>query len=189
MPNNTQQDTTATEEKHQFVVFELSNEEYAVAITDLESIIKTTKTTPIPNAPEFIKGIINLRGQIVVVIDLKKKFSLEENKEIVSKHIIIARVGETSFGVIVDAVTEVLLAGASSIQPTPDLISGKIHADYLKGVIVIGGEKEKTEEVEQSKNSRLITLLNLPKILQAQELLELKQKAQEINPKNIEATA
>jgi hypothetical protein len=54
---------------------------------------------------------------------------------------------------------------------------------------VIGGEKEKTEEVEQSKNSRLITLLNLPKILQAQELLELKQKAQEINPKNIEATA
>jgi purine-binding chemotaxis protein CheW len=169
---------SATEEKNkgelvQVVVFELDSEEYAVKITDIREIIKIPDITEIPNAPHFIRGIFNLRGKIVVTLDLEKRFNLvrENGKE--PKHIIIIEVGGNNFGVTVDEVKEVLRVPKENIKPTPELVSAKIHAEYLSGVIVFD-EKENT-------NSRIIVMLDLLKLLEDKELLELGDSIKKIN--------
>lgn len=137
----------------QLVVFTLDEEEYAVPIADIQEIIKVPEVTPIPNAPQFIKGILNLRGKIVVVIDLEKRFGLVREKIEELKHIIITEVGETNFGVMVNEVVEVLSVPSSVVQPTPKLVSSKIHADYLKGVVVLK-ETEHEKEVKEVEETR-----------------------------------
>ena len=164
------------EEYIQMMVFELDQEEYAVPLTELQSVILIPEITPIPSAPKFIKGILNLRGKIVVVVDLEKRFDLVREKESEQKHIIVVEVNDNSYGVIVDEVKEVLQIPKSSIQPTPDLVSTKIHADYLEGVIVLGGNKEIGEgesDSQKKTESRLLILLDLPRLLQEKELLQL----------------
>lgn len=151
-------------EKVQVVIFELDHEEYAVNIGELREVIKMTELTAVPNAPEFIKGILNLRGKIVVVVDLEKRFNLVREGTPLHKHILITEVEENNFGVIVDQVKEVLWVEKEQIQPSPGLVSAKIHAEYLKGVLVLNAE---------SKQPRLVILLDLLKLLQAKELLNL----------------
>lgn len=153
------------EEVAQVIVFELDGEEYAIKITDLREIIKIPNITPIPNTPEFIKGIFNLRGKIVVVVDLEKRFSLVRENKFQSKHIIIVEVDNNDFGVVVDQVKEVLHVPVSNIRPTPELVSAKIHADYLSGVIVFDNK--------DGASSRIVVLLDLIKLLSDKELLEL----------------
>lgn len=163
----------------QLVVFELDKEEYAVEITDLQEIKKMTDITPIPNAPKFIRGIFNLRGKIIVVVDLEKRFNLvRDNERELEENLIITEVSENSFGVIVDRVTEIINVAKSSIQAAPALVSSKIHADYIKGVVVLqsGNKQEKDEE---DTNSRLIVMLDLMKMLQEKELLSLGKAVQE----------
>jgi purine-binding chemotaxis protein CheW len=164
----------------QVVVFGLDQEEYAVEITDLQEIIKIPDITPIPNAPEFISGILNLRGKIVVVIDLEKRFSLVREDSQKAKHIIITEIEGSNYGVLVDQVNEVLRISEDSIQPTPDLVSAKINADYLSGVIVLdkknkesAAKEDESGDVKSEDASRLIILLNLKKLLQEKELLQL----------------
>lgn len=176
------------EETFQIVVFELDCEEYGIEITDIREIIKTQTITPVPNSAEFIRGILNLRGKIVVVVDLEKRFSLSREKEKDQQHIIVTEVGENNFGVLVDKVTEVLRVPVSKIQATPSLVSTKIHADYLKGVVVLEKEESiKTSETSQSvkgseistakaSKSRLILLIDLPKLLNESNLLELGEE-------------
>ncbi|PLX28374.1 chemotaxis protein CheW [Candidatus Parcubacteria bacterium] len=159
-------------ESLQVLVFELDGEEYAVNIIDLREIITIPEITPIPNSPKFIRGILNLRGQIVVVIDLEKRFDLVRENKIKSKHIIVTQVQENDFGVMVDNVKEVLTIPTDKVRPTPDLVSTKVHADYLSGVIVLGGEEDEGEKNDQQE-SRLIVILDLPKLLQDKELLQL----------------
>ncbi len=181
------------EELVQLVVFELDDEEYAVQITDLREIIRIPEITPIPNTPEFIRGILNLRGKIVVAVDLEKRFHLVRENKKAPRHIIIAEVNENIFGVIVDEVAEILRVSVASVQKTPALVSSKIHADYLKGVVVLDVEdgtetltEEKCKEILEKraaaglqggaaaeKKSRLLILLDLPKMLQEKELLEI----------------
>lgn len=165
----------------QLVIFLLDGEEYAIPISDLQEIIRIPNITPIPSAPEFILGILNLRGKIVVVVDLEKRFHLIRENNEKPGHIIITEVGENTFGVMVDMVTEVLRVAVSSIQPTPFLSSSKIHADYLKGVVVIEDEEEtKDQKTEIQKNSRLIILLDILKMLQEDELLQIGKVVEEV---------
>lgn len=169
----------------QLVVFDLDQEEYAVEIKDLQEIIKIPDITPIPNTPVFIRGIFNLRGKIIVVIDLEKRFNLTRDEGVKEGNIIVAEVNENSFGIIVDKVTEIINVPTSAIQQTPAITSSKIHAEYLKGVVVIenneksikvGGE---SAETQKDDSSRLIILLNLPKMLQEKELLSLGKTVDE----------
>ena len=178
--HDSEDDKNKKEETLQVLVFELDNEEYALNITDLREIISIPDITPIPNAPEFIRGILNLRGKIVVVVDLEKRFGLTRENKIEPKHIVITEVEGNSFGVIVDNVEEVLRVPQSSIQMTPDLVSSKIHAEYLQGVIVVETEKTLEEECRDIKKadkkeseSRLLILLDLQKLLQEKELMQL----------------
>lgn len=166
------------EKNLQFIVFELDKEEYAVAITDLQEIIRMPDITPIPNSPEFITGISNLRGRIIIVIDLEKRFDLKRDNEKVDEgNIIITEINDNNYGVIVDEVKEIINIKPDSIQATPDLISTKIHADYLKGVII--GDEQAGKEINNDEDSRLIILLDLSKMLQEKELLSISEQVQE----------
>ena len=181
----------------QLVVFELNSEEYGVPITDIKEIIKSGEITPIPNVPDFIKGILNLRGKISVIIDLGKRFNLiRKSSGIIDGHIIITEVNNNIFGVTVDQVTEVIQVPVSSIQPAPNLVSSKIHADYIQGVVVLE-EQKTTEAVKQSTEektsttsksaSRLIVLLDMPKMLEEKELLELGKEVKEVASTEVSA--
>lgn len=149
------------EKLRQFVVFALGGEEYGVNIQDVREIVKTGEITMVPNAPEFIRGIINLRGKIVVVIDLEKRFLLQREEEYTGKHIIIAEIGESTYGMMVDEVTEVLRMPEKDIKPAPPIITKKINVDYLMGV--------------GSVEERLLILLDLVKVLSEEELIELSE--------------
>ena len=187
----------------QLVVFTLDHEEYAVPIIDLQEIIKVPEITPIPNAPVFIKGILNLRGKIIVVIDLERKFNLLREGETILKHIIITEINGVGFGVLVDEVIEVLNIEKNLIQPAPSLVSSKIHADYLKGVVVLTREhkimstitassdqraneanlpdtsspslKDQSTGSNASDDSRLLIVIDLSRILQESELLGVNE--------------
>ena len=148
----------------QMVVFSLDKEEYAVPIDEIKEVVKIPKITPVPNSPEFILGIINLRGKIVPVLDMEKRFGLtRDTSGIVPEHVIITEDEKgTLFGVQVDKVTDVLKIARDSIQSTPTMVTSKISTDYLGGVIVV------TQE-------RILLLLNLRKILTEQMQDALKQ--------------
>jgi len=178
--NNTKNSIAQTEESMQLVVFELDKEEYAVKIAELQEIITIPEVTPIPNAPAFISGILNLRGRIVVVVDLEKRFNLvREHGEVVDGNIIITEVEENNFGVIVDKVNEIITVPLSSIQAAPSLVSTKINAEYLNGVVVLKDKKTVAgKEGDQKDGSRLVILLDLHKMLQEKELLALSKIVQ-----------
>ncbi len=181
----------------QLVSFELDKEEFASRIGDLREIIKMREIVPIPGAPSFIAGILNVRGQIVIVVDLEKRFSLRREHETAPQHIIIVEVENTVFGILVDEVTGVLRVPLTSIKQTPGIITSKIHADYLKGVVVLEGETLKrpagTEEPTGGKGgqksegkveaaettTRLLLLLDIPKMLSEKELQQFGTVIQE----------
>lgn len=168
---------------NQIVVFTLHNEEYAVDILQVREIVRLQTIVPVPNTPPFIKGLLNLRGAIIVVIDLQKRFAIEDDTE-QTKHIIISSQGDNNFGVCVDAVQEVLRIHQDAIKPTPDIGSGKIHSKYIKGMIVLGEEESEEKDREQkkeakTKETRLIMLLDLTKLLDKKELLDIQKIAQQ----------
>jgi purine-binding chemotaxis protein CheW len=162
IPVNTfQNQEQASTSLQQMVVFELDQEEYAVPITEVQEVVKILEITPVPQSPEYILGIINLRGKIVPIFDIEKWFKLERENKSLSEHIMVTEDGRgNSFGMQVDKVTEVLKIPQSSIQPSPKMITNKIAPEYLKGVAVI---KNETSE-------RVLLILDLQKILTAEDL-------------------
>ncbi|MBT4153137.1 MAG: chemotaxis protein CheW [Candidatus Magasanikbacteria bacterium] len=167
-------------ETMQLIVFTLDGEEYAVPITDINEILTSQEVTTMPNAPAFVSGIINVRGTIAVVIDLEKRFGLQRENQAVSEHIILTEVDKSTFGVLVDQVLEVLTVPKDSVKTTPELLSTKINAEYMSGVVVL--DEDKTNESKTSEDSRLIVLLNLPKLLQTDELLTVTTAIDSISP-------
>ena len=151
--------TTSLPDTQQMIVFELDKEEFAVPIKEVREVIKVIEIAAVPQSPPFILGIINLRGKIVPVLDLEKKFNLVREVNTTAQHIMIAEgVNNTMLGILVDRVSEVLKVSPDSIKPTPQVINSKISPDFVKGVIVL----------EQPE--RLLVLLDLQKILTEQEV-------------------
>jgi len=143
----------------QFVVFKLGNEEYGVPITQVKEINRLTATTKVPRSPVFVEGIINLRGQIIPIIDMKKRFDLPLTEYTGDARIIVIQVGDHTFGVEVDSVSEVLRINSSSIEPAPHIVCG-IDSRYITGVAKVG--------------QRLLILLDLDKLLSDEEKMQLQ---------------
>lgn len=156
-------DSSAAEESLQLVVFELSGEEFGVDIMQVSEIIPVSKITRVPQAPECVKGLINLRGKIIVVIDLNRRLGFSPRESDSLSRIIIVEVGDTTIGMLVNSVNGVLKLPFSSTEPTPDMIKSKINSEYLTGVGKVG--------------NRLIILLNLARVLGEEEIEELDKLA------------
>lgn len=147
------------ESEMKVIVFQLNDEEYGVDILQVRSIEKIQPVTRVPNAPNFVKGVINLRGVVTPVIDLRKRFSLDEWEETEETRIIIVQVEGTEVGLIVDGATDVLDLSGDSIEPPADIVGG-VKAEYLHGVAKL--------------DDRLLIMLNLKKVLNPGEIAELK---------------
>jgi purine-binding chemotaxis protein CheW len=148
--------------EEQLVVFILGNEEYGVDISKVEGIIKIQTITKMPKAPRFVEGVTNLRGMVVPVIDLRKRFGLPALDTTRDSRIVVVYLDRTKVGMIVDGVSEVLLIQDTAIEPTPGIIAS-VDTAFIRGIAKYG--------------ERLITLLDLTKILSTTEAKEIQKIA------------
>jgi purine-binding chemotaxis protein CheW len=156
-----EEDSRFSSENLNLVTFELSGEEFGVDIMQVSEVIPVTRITRIPQAPECIKGLINLRGKILVVIDLNKRLGFSSSETDSLSRILIVEVKGTVIGMLVNSVKGVMRLPLSSIEPPPEIIKSKINAEYLTGVGKVG--------------NRLLILLNLARVLGEEEIEELGQ--------------
>ncbi|MEF3254659.1 MAG: chemotaxis protein CheW [Deferribacterales bacterium] len=117
----------------QYVTFNLDSEKYAMDIMFIEEIIRVTEITEVPRAPEFIEGIINIRGKVIPVVDLKKKLGLGSISQDNNTRIIITNIRNKKVGFLVDAVNEVIRIDSSEIEPTP-AVTMTLDSSYIVGM-------------------------------------------------------
>ena len=121
------------ETETQLVVFDLAAEFYGVDIGDVREIIRMQSITRVPGAPPFVEGVINLRGSVVPVVDLRKRLDLQVNEQTQETRIVVVDIAGRDVGVIVDGVTEVLRIPLSSVEPPSSMIV-RADSDYLRGL-------------------------------------------------------
>lgn len=142
----------------QLVTFRLGNEEYSLDILSVQEIIRHMELTRVPKAPEFVDGVINLRGRVIPVLDLRKRFGLNADENTEDTRIIVVDINDKTVGFKVDAVSEVLRLPADTVEPPPSIVTD-VDSEYIKGVGKIDG--------------RLIILLDVTKILNRTELSDI----------------
>ncbi len=134
----------------QFVTFTLNKEEYAVDIMHVQEINRITEITKVPRAPAYVEGVINLRGKVIPVINLRNKFGFEAKSKDEKTRIIIMEIQGITNGLIVDSVSEVLRVPASIIEPPPPM-SSDVSSTFIKGIAKM--------------ENRLIILLDIDKLI------------------------
>lgn len=142
----------------QLVSFIIAGEEFGVDILKVQEIIRPVAITRVPHAPPFVEGVINLRGRIVPVIDLRKRFRLPERAHDKDTRIIVVELVDKVIGFMVDAVREVIRVDRATIEPPPELAVG-IDAHYITGVAKL--------------DDRLLILLDLDEVLTTDEQAHL----------------
>ncbi|QDX94977.1 chemotaxis protein CheW [Brevibacillus laterosporus] len=148
---------TASEEV-KVIIFRLVDEEYGVEVQQVKSIEKLEHITRVPRTPVFVKGVINLRGVVTPIIDLRSRFQLEEAEYTEATRVIIVAVDELEVGLIVDSANDVVDIPVNAIEPPPAVVGG-VEATYLRGVAKL--------------EKRLLILLNLDKVLSTEEIKQL----------------
>jgi purine-binding chemotaxis protein CheW len=143
----------------QVVSFKLGSEEYGVDIGQVQEINRMVAVTHVPRAPQFMEGVINLRGQLIPIIDLRTRFGMDRAEHTKSTRIVVTEIGTKRIGMVVDSVSEVLRLPLEQIEEAPDMISG-VDTEYIRGV-------GKLDE-------RLIILLDLGKIVTGAEKRDLE---------------
>ena len=151
-------DESRAADEIQLVVFSLGREEFAVGVTQVREIMRMEEITRMPKSPHFVEGIINLRGQIIAVVELAKRLNLETGERSGETRIIVVETEDIKVGMIVDSVSEVLRVAADAVEPSPTLATD-ISAAYLQGVL--------------KQDNRLIILLDLTKVLSLEEMVGL----------------
>ncbi len=141
---------TVTEEVLQLVTFTLENEEYGVDILKVQEINRMTEITRVPNSAAYVEGVINLRGKVIPVINLRKRFGLTEVHTDESSRVIIMDIRGVTMGLVVDSVSEVLRIPSGIVEPTPPMASD-INTEFIKGVAKL--------------EDRLIILLDIDKLI------------------------
>ncbi len=144
----------------QLVAFQLEKEEFAINIHQVREVLKMVPVTPLPQSAHFIEGVINLRGEVIPVIDLRKRFELSMKERNGQTRIIIVEIEEHKVGLIVDFVTEVLRLPSTAVHPPPRRVVGTQN-DLIRGI----GKVE----------DRLLIILNLTKILTMEERIALEE--------------
>lgn len=138
---------------HQIVVFDLHREHYGVDISAVESILKPQAITSVPCAPPYVVGVTNLRGKVLPVIDLRRRFGLPAAETNADTRIVVVQMGAHVVGMIVDGVSEVLNLDIASIEP-PSTVTSTADSVFIKGIARLEG--------------RLVILLDLDKIVESE---------------------
>lgn len=145
----------------QLLVFTLLGEQLGLDVSCVREVLRPQKIHSLPKSPDFIEGIINVRGHIIAVIDLRKKFHLEAEEDTPDKRIVVCKIRRFIVGVKVDSIIEVLNIVEEDIETTPEVVSMQIESDYMSGIARLG--------------ERVIVLLNLEKVLTREETNKLTQ--------------
>ncbi len=144
-----------TVDEMQAVVFVLNKSYYGVPILQVQEIVKMTEITKLPNTPKFVEGIVNLRGQIIPIIDLRRRFNLPVAEVDENWKILILKIEEIQFGVMVDQISEVEKVPTSLVEVPPKVVSG-VRGEFINGIA--------------KTNNRLLILLDIEKILSVEEI-------------------
>jgi purine-binding chemotaxis protein CheW len=151
-------------ETRQYLSFKLDEEEFALDISKVREVLDFTKITKVPQTPDFMKGVINLRGSVVPVVDLNKKFSIKDTAKTVNTRIIIGEVDiegdSVVLGVLADSVHEVMELEPESIEPAPK-IGTKLNTDFIKGM--------------GKRDEEFVMILDIDKIFSLDELSLVSQ--------------
>ncbi|MDF2657323.1 MAG: chemotaxis protein CheW [Paenibacillus sp.] len=148
-------------EELKVIVFSLAHEQYGVEVDKVKTIERMQPLTRVPKTPAFVKGVINLRGVVVPVIDLRGRFNLPEADYTDNSRIIIVAVKDLEVGMIVDTANDVVDVDSDAIEQPPEIVGG-IRAKYLRGLAKL-------------KDDRLLVLLNLEEVLNKAEIVQLEQ--------------
>jgi len=146
-------------EEKKIIVFALGHEEYGVEVEKVKTIERMQPMTRVPKTPAFIKGVINLRGVVIPIIDPRSRFGLPEQAVTDNSRMIIVAANQIEVGMIVDSANDVIDLDEDLVESPPEIVGG-IRAKYLDGIAKIG--------------DRLLVLLNLEQVLNKDELLQLE---------------
>ncbi|HVO39690.1 MAG TPA: chemotaxis protein CheW [Spirochaetia bacterium] len=152
-------------ELRQFISFSVGDEEYGLELLRVKEVIRVREITWLPKAPSFVKGIINLRGDVIPIIDLRDKFGLEAKEATANTRVIVVEVEGKLMGMIVDSASQVVRIPADQIDPPPPVLGG-FSQEFITGV----GKME----------DKLIILLNIDRILSSEEKVELRKMERSI---------
>jgi purine-binding chemotaxis protein CheW len=142
----------------QLVTFSIADEEFGVDILKVQEIIRTMEISKVPRAPDFVEGVINLRGKVIPIIDLRRRFGLAHKMHDKHTRIIVIEMTDVIVGFVVDAVSEVLRIPASTVEPPPPVVAG-MDSEYISGV----------GKLQDS----LLILLDLDKLLSSDDMAML----------------
>jgi len=141
------------------IVFQLKDEEFAVSVQQVGAIERMLPITRVPQTASFVKGVINLRGVVTPVVDLRNRFDIEKVEYTDQTRIIIIHIDDMEVGLIVDSANDVIDIPENIIEPAPEVV-GTIDVDYIEGIAKM--------------NDRLLILLDLNRVLSVEEVNEIK---------------
>ncbi len=145
-----------------YLTFKLAEEEYGLEILKVQEIIQMQEVTSVPKTPDFVRGVINLRGKVIPVIELKKKFGMETSEDTDKTCIIVVQIGEgdttMTIGVIIDAVSEVLDIASGNIQETPSFGSN-VNTDFILGIGKIGDNVKMLLDIDKVLSTADVAVL------------------------------
>ena len=146
----------------QLVSFEIGEEKFGVEILCVKEIIRILSITRVPGSPDFVEGVINLRGQVVPVVDLRRRLGIGRKEFDATTRMIVVELGGQQVGFIVDVVSQVLRIPAETIEPPPQMVTG-VDSEYIQGLTRVG--------------DRLLMLLDLQRILSRAEQAAIRKAA------------
>ncbi len=144
-----------TGELLQLVSFNIGSEEFGVDILKVQEINRMVEITRVPQAPPYVEGVINLRGKVIPIVDLRKRFNMEEKEYDKNTRIVVVDISGNIMGMVVDSVSEVLRLPANTIEPPPEIVAS-INSEYIKGVAKL--------------EDRLLIFLDLSKVIDVNEM-------------------
>ena len=146
--------STVEQGQMQYVTFSLENEAYGINVMQVQEVLRETEVSPVPGAPYFVIGIINLRGNVVSVIDARRRFGLPDREDTDLTRIVVIEIQQQIVGILVDSVAEVVDIEASEIETAPN-VGNEDTSRYIDGVV--------------SRDNKLLILLDLNKLLSKEE--------------------
>lgn len=143
----------------QLVSFNIGDEEFGVDILKVQEINRMVEITKVPQAPHYVEGVINLRGKVIPIVDLRKRFNLEVKEYDKNTRIVVVDIEGAIIGMVVDSVSEVLRLPSNTIEPPPEIVTG-VNSEYIKGVAKL--------------EDRLLIFLDLSKVVDIGEITDMK---------------